>query len=344
MTILAIESSCDETSAAIVSTVSGDTNPHVISHATASSLTLHARTGGVIPEIAAREQLRTMIPVINDVLIGAGMNWQNPEIDLIAVTKGPGLIGSLVIGIETARALSYVWNIPLMGVNHLFGHLYASFLGQHPVDNVRFPAVGCIASGAHTDLVWMENIHQITWVGGTRDDAAGEALDKIGRTLGIPYPAGATIEQRASRATKTHSITLPHPYLPDDPYTFSFSGLKTAALRVIEQAGDVARTDSWIDDMCFTLQQTIIRVLTRKILALAIERGAASIIIGGGVSANTTLISHLSKEAQLHGMTVYSPLREYCTDNAAMIGSAAFFHPEPGDWRNISADPTLSIP
>src|ERR1035437_2346186 len=196
MTILGIETSCDETSAAIIKT-SQNNKVELLSNIIASSLTFHAKTGGIIPEVAAREQVKFIIPVIEEAL--KVLTNPQEEIDAIAVTIGPGLIGSLLVGVETARTMAYVWNKPIIPVNHLFGHIYANFIGEN---NIQFPAIALIVSGGQTDLVLMRNHKEIKWLGGTRDDAAGEAFHKTGRLLNLPYPAGPQIEQLAKNAQK----------------------------------------------------------------------------------------------------------------------------------------------
>ncbi|HYK09066.1 MAG TPA: hypothetical protein VEW42_06245, partial [Candidatus Eisenbacteria bacterium] len=261
MRILAIETSCDETGAAVVE--SNGNEVKILSNVVATSLAIHSKTGGIIPEAAAREQVKYIIPVINEALEKAGITFgstskpkphpnpllpgegdqgKNLMVDAIAVTYGPGLIGSLLVGVETAKALSFLWDKPLIPINHLFGHIYANWLTQpHPNPLLkgegdqggeipRFPLVALIVSGGHTDLVLMKSHTDITWLGGTRDDAAGECFDKSGRLLGLPYPAGPEIEQKA-KLGNPKAYHFPRPLLHEKNYDFSFSGLKTAILR-----------------------------------------------------------------------------------------------------------------
>ena len=276
MRILGIETSCDETSASIIEANQGDGKVKLISNVVASSLRLHSKTGGIIPEVAAREQVKYIIPVIEQTLKDSNLylppskNYllsstiYRPDIDAIAITIGPGLIGSLLVGVETAKTLSYVWKKPIIPVNHLIGHIYANFIRNempftpvslrakrgNPInnqiassqaspdprnDNVGFPALALIVSGGHTDLVLMKKHGSIKWLGGTRDDAAGEAFDKIGRLLGLPYPGGPAIEKAAKNGSPK-AFDFPRPMIDSNDFDFSFSGLKTAVLRELQGA------------------------------------------------------------------------------------------------------------
>ena len=280
MTILGIETSCDETAAAVVK-IESDKNIELLSNIVATSLSLHAKTGGIIPEVAAREQVKFIIPVIEESL--KVLKDPQREIDAIAVTVGPGLIGSLLVGVETAKAMSYAWNKPIIPVNHLFGHIYANFIGENKIE---FPAVALIVSGGHTDLVLIKNHGRIKWLGGTRDDAAGEAFDKTGRLLNLPYPAGPEIERLATGITKD-VYNFPRPLISSDDYDFSFSGLKTAVLRET-QKNEQLNTER-ISNICYSLSEAIFDVLIKKTLRAANEYNAKSILLGGGVAANQTL-------------------------------------------------------
>ena len=344
MTILGIETSCDETSAAVIKANNDNEKVELVSNVVATSLSLHAQTGGIIPEVAAREQVKFIIPVIQEAI----KVLKNPEkeIDAIAVTVGPGLIGSLLVGVETARSMSYVWEKPLRPVNHLFGHIYANWIKSKEDAEIQFPAVALIISGGHTDLVLMKNHRQIKWLGGTRDDAAGEAFDKTGRLLNLPYPAGPMIEKLAAGIEKD-KYNFPRPMIATDDFDFSFSGLKTAVLREVERQRDPERSEGLtieiVSNICFSLQQAIFKVLIKKTFLAAEKFGAKSIVLGGGVAANQTLkkrfeleIKNLNSEVKL-----FVPERKLCTDNAAMIAAAAFFNPVETDWRKISANPEL---
>jgi N6-L-threonylcarbamoyladenine synthase len=334
MIILGIETSCDETAAAVIKT-DKDNQIKLLSNVIASSLSLHAQTGGIIPEVAAREQVKFIIPVIEQAL----EVLKNPqeEIDAIAVTVGPGLIGSLLVGVETARTFAYVWDKPLIPVNHLFGHIYANFIGENKIE---FPAIALIVSGGHTDLVLMKNHKDIQWLGGTRDDAAGEAFDKTGRLLNLAYPAGPQIEQLAS-TVKNDAYHFPRPLIDSDDYDFSFSGLKTAVLRETQKPEKL--NDERIANICYSLQEAVFEILIRKTFRAVNEFGAKSIILGGGVTANETLRRdfELKIENLKLKIPLFVPEKQLCTDNAAMIAAAAVFNSEKTDWKKISANPEL---
>ena len=335
MIILGIETSCDETAAAVVNISEKDKKVKLLSNVIASSLSLHAKTGGIIPEVAAREQVKFIIPVIEEAL----KVLKNPreEIDAIAVTVGPGLIGSLLVGVETARTIAYVWKRPIIPVNHLFGHIYANFINEN---HIQFPAIALIVSGGHTDLVLMKNNRDIKWLGGTRDDAAGEAFDKTGRLLRLPYPAGPLIEQLAAKVEKD-IYHFPRPMIGSNDFDFSFSGLKAAVFREVQKNEQL--NNETISNICYSLQQAIFDVLIKKTFKAAIKFNAKSILLGGGVAANQTLKTKFEEYAISHlpSAKIFVPQKSLCTDNAAMIAAAAFFNPEKADWRKITANPEL---
>ncbi|MBI2431125.1 MAG: tRNA (adenosine(37)-N6)-threonylcarbamoyltransferase complex transferase subunit TsaD [Candidatus Levybacteria bacterium] len=327
MRILGIETSCDETSAAIVEANLQAPTVKLLSNIISSSLPLHAKTGGIIPEIAARGQVKYIIPVIEQALKES--NIYRPEIDTIAVTYGPGLIGSLLVGVETAKTLSYVWNKPIIPVNHLIGHIYANFIYEIP----KIPALALIVSGGHTDLVLLKEHGKIKWLGGTRDDAAGEAFDKIGRLLGLSYPGGPAIEKAAQQG-KSNRFTFPRPLLDSEDFDFSFSGLKTAVFREVQKIKKL--NEQMVNDISAGVQSAVIDVLAQKTLKAAQRYKVRSILLSGGVAANQKL-----REAMQSSIELFVPPKNLCTDNAAMIASAAFFNYKPIDWRHITADPEL---
>src|SRR5260221_2566161 len=378
MRILAIETSCDETAAAIVDFSTKNQPGIILSTQVATSLALHAKTGGIIPEIAARNQIQYIIPVIDKTLKDASM--KGTDIDAIAVTYGPGLIGSLLIGVETAKTLSYVFDKPLIPVNHLFGHIYANFIGENS-KLPEFPAIALIISGGHTDLVLMKSHTDIDWLGGTRDDASGEALDKIGRMLGISYPAGPEIEQLAKKGNPK-AFRFPRPIMHDGNYDFSFSGLKTAVLRELEKRGvtrawgrtegslpaseaktgqnphrvpagseddrshrmgDGKRQDPEIlkQDIARCTQDAIFDVLLYKTMKAAKEFNVKSILLGGGVAANETLREQFAVISSQLGGKFFAPSTRFCTLNAAMIAAAAYYIGKETAWENITANPEL---
>ncbi len=360
MLILGIETSCDETGVAIVEGRTNSEKVKLLSNVVASSLPLHAKSGGIIPENAAREQIKLIIPVINEAIEQCN-NLAIGDIDAIAVTYGPGLIGSLLVGVETAKTLSFVWNKPLIPVNHLIGHVYANFIDFELNPNVEFPAIGLIVSGGHTELVLMKGHGSIKWLGGTRDDAAGEALDKIGRLLGLPYPGGPYIEKMANDGN-LNKYKFPSPLIDSNDFDLSFSGLKTAVFREVQNlnyssSGASAKSRSkfstgsnnknlnqqTIADISASVQKAIIDVLVKKTLKAAEQYNAKSILLGGGVAANNSLrenfkfrISNFELRAKL-----FVPTKSLCTDNAAMIAAAAFFNNQEVSWRNLDANPNL---
>ena len=332
MLILGIESSCDETGAAIIEGNNNSQKIKLLSNALASSLNVHSKTGGIIPENAAREQVRFIVPVIKEALQEAGV--KPADLDAIAVTYGPGLIGSLLIGVETAKTLSYIYNKPLIPTNHLIGHIYANWIE----DNPKLPAIGLIVSGGHTDLVLLKQHGKLQWLGGTRDDAAGEALDKIGRLLNLPYPGGPSIEKRAKQGNPW-VYNFPKP-LNDTSFDFSFSGLKSAVLREVK---DKKLNDQAVNDICANVQKVIIEILIKKTLIAAEKFSAKSILLGGGVAANQTLRDELAKmtKIKIPDTDIFIPQKSLCTDNGAMIAAASFFNNQTVDWQKVDADPSL---
>lgn len=339
--ILAIESSCDETSAAVVT----EENSKVLIHSniTATSLDLHATTGGIIPESAARMQVKYILPVIGRaLLLSEGIDDENNigkaqeilanKIDAVSVTYGPGLIGSLLVGVETAKTLSYVFNKELILVNHLLAHIYANFIDRN---SIEFPFVGLIVSGGHTDILLFNSHTDYQWLGGTRDDAAGEAFDKTGRLLDLTYPAGPEIERRASLVTNS-TIKFKSPIMHEDNFDFSFSGLKTEVQRFVQQCNVI--DTNLKNQICYAKQKAILDVLIKKTFDAAKKYSAKMILVGGGVSANQTFRELLSKQANI---PVLFPERKYSTDNAAMIGAYASINPTPIKWNKLSANPEL---
>jgi N6-L-threonylcarbamoyladenine synthase len=344
MKILAIESSCDETAASIV-----EDGTKIISNVVATSVEMHAKTGGIIPEVAAREQIKCIVPVIEEALEKLKIKNQKSklhiknqidikDIDAVAVTIGPGLIGSLLVGIETAKTLAYLWKKPIVPVNHLIGHIYANWIDfQIP----EFPAIALVVSGGHTDLVLMKDHGDITWIGGTRDDAAGECFDKSARLLGLGYPGGPAISAAAAKyqiLNTKYKIHLPRPIMDEDNFDFSFSGLKTAVLREVSKVSDVSKVSNAI---AYELQEAITDVLVTKTIKAAEKFHVQSILLAGGVSANSRLrekFQILNTKYQIH-----VPPVKLCTDNAAFIASAAFFNYHPIPWQNIKVNPGLKI-
>lgn len=331
MKILGIETSCDETAAAVV-----EDGTKIISNMVASSQSLHAKYGGIIPENAAREQVKSIIPVIKEAL------QISENIDALAVTIGPGLIGSLLVGVETAKALAFAWNKPIISVNHLIGHVYANWLASPP----SFPCIVLIVSGGHTELVLMKGHGKFVWLGGTRDDAAGECFDKCARILGLGYPGGPAIETAASNAPMTGSdpVQLPRPMLNQNNFDFSFSGLKTAVANALNEDSPHLRP-SLSSTFAYELQEAITDVLVTKTLAAARRYQVKSILLAGGVAANRRLREKLALMVVSCKLNVelHIPPVQLCTDNAACIASAAYFNYQPILWSKITADPGLDF-
>ncbi len=346
MIILSIESSCDETAASVI-----EDGVKIISSAIASSKDIHAISGGIIPEVAAREQLKCILPVIEKAVRRTQKFTNNNPlsffsfIDAIAVTIGPGLIGALLIGIETAKTISYITKIPIIPVNHILAHLYANWLEKETLPT--FPAVGLVVSGGHTEIYLLKNHHEFVWLGGTRDDAAGETFDKTARLLGLPYPGGPAIAVEAVKfKTQSSKIKLPRPMIDSGTLEFSFSGLKTAVLREIGQLKALKQYNNrTISNMAYEIQESITDVLVEKTLLAAKMHKVKSIILGGGVAANHRLTTKfkLKIENSKSKIDFRVPPPSLCTDNASYIGSYAYFHNKPLKWHQIHAEPNLEV-
>lgn len=344
MKILAIETSCDETAAAVLEG-QGD-RLGLKSSIISSQIKLHQKYGGVVPEIAAREHVINILPVIEEALETAGIFRKKAPTTLsaIAVTIGPGLITSLMVGIETAKTLAYVWKLPIIAVNHIEGHLYSNFIGQQP----KLPAVILTVSGGHTQLVLMKNHLSYKTIGETRDDAAGEAFDKAAQLLGLGYPGGPLISKQAALYKPSSTqifkpINLPRPMLKEHNFDFSFSGLKTALLYTLRADKNYKKR---ISEYCHEFEQAVVEVLVTKTIKAAKKYNVSSIMLAGGVAANITLRTRLEKEAQELKRAFYMPEMRYTTDNAAMIGAAGYFKyktKKTTPWFKIKVDPNLEL-
>jgi len=324
MQILGIETSCDETAAAVVAD-----GAKIRANQIASQVELHARYGGIVPEVASRQHLLTIIPVMEKALAEAKASLS--DLDGIAVTMGPGLAGSLLVGVNMAKAVAAAHDLPITGVNHLEGHIYANWLTNQTID---FPVVCLIVSGGHSDLVLMKGHGDYVVLGRTRDDAAGEAFDKAARILGLGYPGGPAIEQAAGKGAV--SIDLPRAWLKGSN-DFSFSGLKTALLRRAE-AGQI----SSVADAAASFQEAVIDVLVTKTVATARELGVKQILLAGGVAANKRLRQRLVESSPL---PVLIPPPVLCTDNAAMIAACGYYHLKAGRADSLDLDviPSLKL-
>jgi N6-L-threonylcarbamoyladenine synthase len=315
--ILGIETSCDETAASVV--VDGRT---VRSSVVASQVDLHARYGGVVPEIAGRAHIQHVIPVVHEALTQAGFDRTGTGIDLVAVTAGPGLIGSLLVGVSAAKSLSLAWGVPLLGVHHLEAHLLSPFLEHH---DVELPLVTLLVSGGHTLITLMETPTSYRVLGGTIDDAAGEAYDKVARYLGLAYPGGPAIDHVAAQGSPT--VTFPWG-VRDRPYELSFSGLKTAVVNHVKANAEIPTAD-----VAASFQASVVGVLVAKTLRAARDFKAKGIAIGGGVAANSALRAQIADAATAEGIRSFIPPRSMCTDNAAMVAAAAWWR-SPVDGRS----------
>jgi N6-L-threonylcarbamoyladenine synthase len=342
--ILAVESSCDETGIAVV-----EDGRRIRANVVASQVALHAPTGGIVPEVAARAHLRWIIPVLDEALDTAGITI--PEVDGIAVTYGPGLAGSLLVGINLAKTLAYVHERPLVPVNHLEGHLYAAWLLDPDTTSrpePELPLVALIVSGGHTFLVEMTDHLTYRLLGSTVDDAAGEAFDKVGRLLGLGYPGGPAIE--ATARTATDEVRFPRAWLGDSD-DFSFSGLKTAAIRAVAAAradhgleADGSLPPPVVAALARGFQTSVVDVLATKTARAATACGARSIVLGGGVAANGALRERITADAASSGIPVHVPRPGLCTDNGAMIGAAGARRLAAGVRAGFELDARPSLP
>ncbi|KKR50950.1 MAG: putative tRNA threonylcarbamoyladenosine biosynthesis protein Gcp [Candidatus Curtissbacteria bacterium GW2011_GWA1_40_16] len=330
MNILGIESTCDETGVAVV-----ENGTKVLSSALATSVFEQAKYGGIVPEIAAREQLKVIIPTLNNVLKSVPVG----TIDAVAVSYGPGLIGSLLVGVETAKSLASAWNKPLIPVNHLSAHIYSNWIDEKIPP--KFPLVGLVISGGHTDLVYMKKHGDFKLIGSTLDDAAGEAFDKVARFLGLPYPGGPQIEKRAKMFSGIKSnVTFPRSMLASKDLNFSFSGIKTAVVQFVEKH-EVKLTDDAVCEISFQFEQAIVDSIVVKVKRAIGEYKANALVVGGGVSANTRLRERLRGLGVEGHVKVHFPKKEFSVDNGAMIASAAFFTGRRHNPLSIQAESGL---
>lgn len=331
--ILAIESSCDETAASVIKN-----GRQVLSNVISSQIELHTLYGGVVPEIASRKHIEKINQVIENALTEAGITLE--QITAIAVTYGPGLVGALLVGVAEAKALAYAAKKPLIGVHHIEGHIAANFI-ENP--DLKPPFICLIVSGGHTHLVLVKDYGEFEIIGRTRDDAAGEAFDKVARAVGLGYPGGPKIDKAAKGGNK-HAIEFPRPRVGENPYDFSFSGLKSAALNHINHA-QMMKEEINVSDLAASLQNAIVEVLVTRAVAAAKEYGCDKLAIAGGVASNTALRENMKEACDKEGIEFYHPSPIYCTDNAAMIGVAAYYEYKKGvrsGW-DLNAVPGLKL-
>ena len=319
--ILAIEYSCDETSVSIIKNGCDEIGTVVL-----SQMDTHANYGGVVPEIASRMHIENITLVIEECLNKCDMNMN--EVTAIAVTYGPGLIGSLMIGVQAAKVLSFVYNKPLIPVHHIAGHIYANNL----VKRMQFPLIALVVSGGHTELVYMEKDYSFKKIGGTLDDAVGEAYDKVARVLGLNYPGGPLVDKLAHIGKDTYNLPIP---LNDDSYNFSFSGLKSAVINLAHNEKQKGN-DIIVENLAASFQNRVVDILVKKTMRAMEEYKVKNLIVAGGVSANQGLRQKITEECEKYEYNLTIPNLKYCTDNAAMIGAAGYFAYKEGRRADLS--------
>ncbi len=326
--ILSFESSCDETSVAVIK------NGHeVISNIVLTQMDTHATYGGVVPEIASRMHIENITIVIDEALNKAGITMD--DIDAIAVTYGPGLIGSLLIGLQAAKTLSFIYDKPLVPVHHIAGHIYANNLEK----GMEFPLMALVVSGGHTELVYMKEDYDFNVIGSTLDDAVGEAYDKVARVLELTYPGGPKVDKLAHIGTNSYELPLP---LDDDSYNFSFSGIKSAVINLKhneEQKGN----EIIKENLACSFQSRVVEILTKKTMKALDDYNCKNLIIAGGVSANSGIRDEFTKLCNEQGINLTIPKLEYCTDNAAMIGAAGYYAYKLGRRADLDLNAKANI-
>lgn len=331
--ILAVETSCDETAAAVLAD-----GGNLLSNVISSQIEIHQRFGGVVPEIASRHHLEQVNRLIDIAMLEAEISFA--DLSAIAVTYGPGLVGALLVGVSTAKALAYSLNLPLVGINHIEGHIYANWLVHR---RLEFPLLCLIVSGGHTALVLMNDHGKYELLGQTQDDAVGEAYDKVARAMGLGYPGGPLIDQ-LSRDGNPESLYLPRAWLDKDGFDFSFSGLKTAVLNHLNHAAQKGEQINKAD-LAASFQTSVVEVLVEKTVRAAKKNRLSTVLLAGGVAANSMLREELQKRCNNEGLQLFYPPLEYCTDNAAMIASAGYHSFKQGNragW-NLNAIPNLKL-
>lgn len=326
MLILAIESSCDDTAAAVL-----EDNRHVLSNVISSQYDVHAQYGGIVPELASRCHIEAIWPVVNEALTTAGVTLD--DIDLIAATQGPGLVGSLLVGFTFAKAVALVNTIPCIGVDHMAGHLLAIGLEENQPD---FPYTALVVSGGNTSIFTVNSTTQFSLQGRTRDDAAGEAFDKVAKLLDLGYPGGPVVSRLAEQGNP-EAIAFPRAWMGNDSLDFSFSGLKTSVVNYVNRCRQKGEAVP-VEDICASFEQAVVDVLVEKTITAAKKCGHTRVVIGGGVAANSTLRKQLADRCREEGLDSFIPSPVFCTDNAAMIGLAGFFQFADGVTVGPDAD------
>lgn len=325
MIILGIESSCDETACGVMQ---DDTT--LLSHVVDSQIDIHRAYGGVVPEIASRRHIESIYPVVETALQQCDLSLD--DVDLIGVTAGPGLIGSLLIGLNFTKAIALVKNIPFVGVDHMAGHLLSVFLSDQKPE---FPFVALVASGGHSSLFYAKGYTEFELLGRTRDDAAGEAFDKVAKLLGLPYPGGPEISRHGNTGDR-NKIKFPRSWLDKDSFDFSFSGLKTSVANYVHKTED--RSPLFLSDVCASFQEAVIDVLSAKAVQAAQFKKCNQVVLAGGVAANPRLRDLLSKRCRSAGLNIAMPPLDYCTDNGAMICVAAYHQYQQSGPSSLDLD------
>jgi N6-L-threonylcarbamoyladenine synthase len=323
MKILGIESSCDETAAAVV--LEGQ---HIVANVVASQVSLHSKYGGVVPELASRKHVEAILPVIEEALAVSGYTLK--EMDAIAVTHGPGLIGSLLVGLAVAKSFAYVWQIPWVGVNHVLSHIAAIY----PSIPFSFPFIALVVSGGHTSLFRVEGPTRIVLLGRTRDDAAGEAFDKVAKIMGLGYPGGGMIDRLGREGERT-AVPFPRSMREANSLDFSFSGLKTAVLNYVKKQ-EPELGSKQIRDIAASFQEAVVDTLLLKVFQAALQESISKVVVVGGVACNLRLREKLMEQGPPRGITVYFPPAALCTDNAAMVAIAGFYLLKEGVRADLS--------
>lgn len=325
MYILGIETSCDETAAAVV-----QNGAHILSSIVSSQVKVHHQYGGVVPELASRKHIEAIVPVAAEAINDSGL--ETKQIDAVAATRGPGLVGALLVGYSFAKAYAYAIEVPLIGVNHLEGHINSVFLEPGPPP---FPFVALLASGGHTAIYYVTSHTAIELMGQTRDDAAGEAFDKVAKLLGLGYPGGSVID-RLSKEGNPAKISFPRPYLDKSDFDFSFSGIKTAVSLHVGRHPINSKID--LADIAAGFQEAVVEVLAYKIINAALKKGCEHIAVVGGVAANSGLRHRVRRQAERQGLEVHIPSIQLCGDNAAMVAAAGYHYLNAGIRAKLSDD------
>jgi len=335
MIVLAIETSCDDTGAAVL--LDGR---KILSNVVSSQIFIHQKYGGVVPELASRRHIESIVPIVSQALEEAKVTLS--EIDGIAVTQGPGLVGSLLVGLSFSKSLSFARGIPFIGVNHIEGHLSAIFLEK---DSPRFPFIGLVVSGGHTSLFRVDGFGKYKRLGQTRDDAAGEAFDKVAKLLGLGYPGGPIIDE-LSKKGNPKAIRFPRPSLGKNSFDFSFSGLKTSVVNYVKSSPEPVEgyPEDLIRDIVSSFQEAVVEVLVKKTLQAAQYLGLRRIVVSGGVAANRRLRERMKEVASEEKMKVYLPSPSFCTDNAAMVGVVGYEYLKRGIQSPLSLNAFSNLP